>query len=161
MDQIFKEHIEALVPSFEKLISMPPIKGDRFAHPGKAKDPLAGVYLFSEEEDHLYVGRSNNIAQRFYVHRRASSSDNSAPFAYRLACLAAKLPNRSYVADHPDTRKARMADERFKKHFREAKAKIRKMDFRYVVEEDPVRQALLEVYCAIALKTPHNLFDNH
>ncbi len=35
------------------------------------------------------------------------------------------------------------------------------MDVRYVKESDPLRQALLEMYVAIALQTPHNSFENH
>jgi hypothetical protein len=35
------------------------------------------------------------------------------------------------------------------------------MDYRYVEEADPVRQCLLEVYCAAVLATPYNDFDNH
>ena len=32
---------------------------------------------------------------------------------------------------------------------------------RFVEENDPVRQALLEIYAAVALKTPYNDFDTH
>ena len=42
-----------------------------------------------------------------------------------------------------------------------AKDRIRNMDVRFVEEVDPLRQALLEMYAAIALKTPHNSFENH
>ncbi len=35
------------------------------------------------------------------------------------------------------------------------------MDLRFVEETDPFRQALLEMYAAIALKTPHNDFETH
>jgi len=35
------------------------------------------------------------------------------------------------------------------------------MDGRYVEESDPLRQALLEMYAAIALNTPHNSFETH
>jgi hypothetical protein len=49
----------------------------------------------------------------------------------------------------------------FASAFAEAKARIREMELRYVEEGDPVRQALLEVYVALAVKTKHNDFDNH
>ena len=35
------------------------------------------------------------------------------------------------------------------------------VDFRCVEEVDPVRQCLLEVYCAVVLQTPYSDFDNH
>jgi hypothetical protein len=35
------------------------------------------------------------------------------------------------------------------------------MDLRFVEESDPTRQALLEIYVAVTLKTPFNDFDNH
>ena len=34
------------------------------------------------------------------------------------------------------------------------------MEFRYVEETDPTRQALLEIYCAFALGTRYNDFEN-
>ncbi len=35
------------------------------------------------------------------------------------------------------------------------------MDIRYVEETDPIKQALLEIYTATALRTPYNDFENH
>jgi hypothetical protein len=35
------------------------------------------------------------------------------------------------------------------------------MEVRFVEEADPLRQALLEVYAAVALQTPHNDFGDH
>ena len=35
------------------------------------------------------------------------------------------------------------------------------MEFRAVEESDPIRQALLEMYCAITLETAYNDFDVH
>ncbi|MFN7263885.1 MAG: hypothetical protein ACK5T5_03010, partial [Phenylobacterium sp.] len=49
----------------------------------------------------------------------------------------------------------------FKAAFDAAKAKVRAMEFRYVEETDPIRQSVLEIYCAVALETPFNDFDNH
>ncbi|MBA8845879.1 hypothetical protein FHW02_003966 [Ochrobactrum sp. RH1CCR137] len=161
MHEKFANTVASLVPSFEKLMEMSPIRGDRFPLTKPRKDKIAGVYLMSEGADHLYVGRSNDIASRFYAHRRNSSGDGVAPFAFRLACLSSGLSERSYIANHPHTRKSKMADESFRQHFRAAKERIKLMDFRYVEETDPVNQAILEVYCAVALGTPHNTFDNH
>jgi hypothetical protein len=35
------------------------------------------------------------------------------------------------------------------------------MDIRFVEENDPLRQALLEIYAAVALCTPYNDFETH
>ena len=35
------------------------------------------------------------------------------------------------------------------------------MQVRYVEEIDPLRQALLEIYVAVVLKTPYNDFNTH
>jgi len=52
-------------------------------------------------------------------------------------------------------------DPAFAQAFAAAKARIRQMDLRFVEENDPFRQALLEIYAAIALNTPHNDFETH
>lgn len=150
------------MPSFERLMKMQPIRGDRFPLVNLPKDRrLRGVYLLTEGECHLYVGRSNDIIGRYYAHRRESSGDGVAPFAFRLACLSSDRTAISNVKGHPETRAMKMLDLEYRAHFSAAKTRIRKMDFRYVVESDPVNQAILEVYCAAALGTPHNTFDNH
>jgi hypothetical protein len=53
-----------------------------------------------------------------------------------------------------------MEEPEFSTAFTEAKARIRKMDVRFVEESDPTRQALLEIYVAVVLATPYNDFDN-
>ena len=35
------------------------------------------------------------------------------------------------------------------------------MEYRYVEETDQIRQALLEIYCSVALDTPYNDFGTH
>jgi hypothetical protein len=54
-----------------------------------------------------------------------------------------------------------MLEPEFARAFLESKARIREMELRFVEEADPVRQALLEVYVALAVKAKHNDFDNH
>ena len=54
-----------------------------------------------------------------------------------------------------------MLDPKFAAAFNAAKARIRKMDYRYVEEVDQNRQALLEIYCAVVLNTPFNDFGTH
>ena len=134
---------------------MAPIQGWKVPrHP-----PIPGIYLFSEAGKHLYVGRSNSIQKRYVAHMSESSKHNTAAFAMILARDATGR-KRSYVKGL-DNRDAPMADPAFMNAFNEQKRRIRAMDFRYVEEVDPLKQTLLEVYCAVALKTPHNDFDNH
>ena len=59
------------------------------------------------------------------------------------------------------SRAALVMDPAFGPAFIRAKARAAAMDLRYVEEADPVRQALLEIYVAVTLKTPYNDFDNH
>ena len=54
-----------------------------------------------------------------------------------------------------------MEDKNFVAAFDSAKVRIRAMNLRFVEESNPVRQALLEIYVAVVLNTPHNDFDNH
>ena len=45
--------------------------------------------------------------------------------------------------------------------FNRAITRVSKMDIRYVEERDPVRQALLEIYFALAVNAKHNDFNTH
>ena len=148
--------MEKLELLFQKLKKMPP------THHGNLprEMPDSGVYLFSEGERHLYVGRSRNIRKRYGQHQMPSSTYNSAPFAFHLARKTTRQIEATYNSDSGN-RKALMEDEDFKKAFEDAKERIRKMDFRYVEETDPTRQALLEIYCAVVLDTPYNNFKTH
>jgi hypothetical protein len=80
-------------------------------------------------------------------------------FAFKLAREATGHREPGYTAEN--SRAALAADDGFKQAFAEAKARIRKMEVRYVEEADPLRQTLLEIYVAVVLKTPYNDFDTH
>ena len=49
----------------------------------------------------------------------------------------------------------------FSAAFTAAKARIRGMHYRYVEEVEQNRQALLEIYAAVALETKYNDFGTH
>ena len=83
-----------------------------------------------------------------------------AAFAFRLAREHTGRLKPAYKAG-TGSRKNLIEDPEFKAAFVAAKERIRGMEFRYVEESDPVRQCLLEVYCAVVLRTPYNDFDNH
>jgi len=155
MNEIFRNHVESLQPAFERLVTMPPVKVCELPN----EMPERGIYLFSEGSRHLYVGRTNRLRDRLREHCRKSSTHNSAPFAFLLARLVSGFRTASYQAI--GSRASLAIDEIFGQAFVDAKNRVSKMDVRYVEEVNPVRQALLEMYAAIALDTPHNSFENH
>ncbi|MFZ2451099.1 MAG: GIY-YIG nuclease family protein [Methylovulum miyakonense] len=155
MNEQFRQHIESLHPSFEVLLSSGSFQ---FTSLPKAL-PKAGIYLFSNGEQHLYVGRTNSIRKRLQQHCRPNSSHNSAPFAFRLAREARKAPQATYKPQ--GSRKHLLQDPDFALAFTDAKAQLRTMNIRVVEESNPLRQALLEMYVAVALAAPYNDFDNH
>ena len=119
--------------------------------------PARGIYLFSEGDRHMYVGRTNRMRARLQEHCRPSSGHNSAPFAFNLAREATGQTSASYHG----TRDKLDEEPSFNAAFVAAKEQVSRMLVRFVEERDPMRQALLEMYAAIALQTPHNSFENH
>lgn len=149
----FQEIIESLHPSYERL-SMVPISG------AAPKGKVNGIYLFSEDDRHLYVGRAKNITNRYDWHCIPGSDHNRASFAFKLAREATGNLKASYQRGEK-SRDGLMLNPEFLAAFTGAKARIRRMQFRYVSEPNPTRQALLEAYVCIVLQTPYNDFDTH
>jgi len=81
MNETFKQFIETLEPYFQNLMSMTPVKVSTLLR----EMPKEGIYLFSERDRHLYVGRTGNMRNRLQIHCRPSSRHNSASFAFLLA----------------------------------------------------------------------------
>ena len=155
MHEGFKQHIESLHPLLQTLVQSVP-----FTFGSLPKQlPAAGIYLFSENEKPLYVGRTNRLRQRLQQHCRPGSGHNSAPFAFRLAREERAVPKATYK---PEGSRARLLQEdAFAEAFTSAKTRLRAMQIRVVEESDPLRQALLEMYVATALDAVYNDFDNH
>jgi hypothetical protein len=110
--------------------------------------PRRGVYVLSEANRHLYVGRSDAIRDRLAWHCRPSSPHNMASFAFRLAKETAGIGEaRADVAQ-------RLAQE-----FVDAKLRVAAMQIRYIEETDPIRQTLLELYVSVVHRTPYNEFN--
>lgn len=150
MSPEFRQAIEALYPTFERLMKSAP-----YARGGAL--PKRGVYLFSENGTPLYVGRSNNIPQRRRQHTLPCSQINQAALATLLARDETKRP-----VDYRKGARARLLEnQEFMDAFRKAKERVGAMEFRAVEECDQTRQALLQVYCAITLRTPLNDFGTH
>jgi GIY-YIG catalytic domain len=154
MNPDFARFVETLHPSLERLIAMKPIVGGVFP----PNMPLQGVYLFSEAHRHLYVGRSNNLPQRYRQHSNPGSQHNQAVFAFKIAREVTGKTTRSYSRG-PENRRGLISDPDFSLAFTEGKARVRRMEYRFVEEPDQTRQALLELYCAIALRCSYNDFN--
>ncbi|MGJ0424533.1 hypothetical protein [Methylocystis sp.] len=150
MSPEFQQAVESLHAKFEHLIESAP-------HEKGAALPQKGVYLFSENGRAFYVGRSNNIPQRRRQHTLRCSQTNQAA----LAALMARAETKRKVDYRKGARERLLQDQEFMDAFRRAKERVRAMEFRAVAEPDQTRQALLEIYCAITLKTPHNDFGVH
>lgn len=157
MDARFVPYVEQLDAKLKALIAMAP------------HDPLRlpsdictrGVYMLTEADRHLYVGRSNRIRRRISNHCSASATENMAVFAFRMAREATGNLKAVYRKGSGGTRKELMLNPVFVRNFALAKERICAMQVRFVEEDDPVRQALLEVYVAVVLETPYNDFDTH
>lgn len=151
MDRKFQAAVEALHPSFLRLRDSLPIRP-------KDVIPHRGVYLFSEGDNHLYVGRSNSIPARYRNHCRPGATHTSAAFAMLLA----REQTGMYASYRKGTgRSTLMQHENFRPAFDQAKMRIAAMEFRAVEETDQTRQALLEIYVAVALATRYNDFGTH
>ena len=155
MNNDFRELIEQLDPALKKLVSMTPHKPLDLP----PNVPKAGVYVLSDASGHLYVGRTNRMKIRLRNHCHPKATHRMAAFAFRLARAATGNTKPSYRKK--GSRADLMSNPAFVEAFEKAKAQIREMDVRFVEETHSTRQCLLEVYVAVALKTPHNDFDNH
>ena len=156
MDSKFIAYIEPLKAQLDCLRGMTPITATTLP----SRMPSKGVYLFSKGDKDLYVGRSNNIKERIKRHSKHGATHRMAALAFRLARKKTGNLKATYKKG-AGSREALMKDKSFVKAFDAAKASIRKMNVRFVEENDPVRQALLEIYVAVVLKTSYNDFDNH
>lgn len=156
MNPEFRDYIDSLQSKLNQLLAMEPCK--RPALPKVM--PKAGVYVFSENNKYLYVGRSNDIRGRIGRHCRPSATHRMAAFAFRIA----RVETGNTVASYKKGEKSRvglMDDAIFLKAFADAKERVRNMDILFVEEAHPIKQMLLEVYVAVSLQTPYNDFDNH
>ncbi len=156
MNKQFYELIKILEPAFQDLIKMPPVRGIHEL-PGPKDMPGKGIYLLSEDNTHLYVGRSNRLRKRLQQQTGPNSKENIAAFAFRLAREQTGRTVPAYK--QKGSRSDLEADPEFQQSFCKAKSRIRNMDIRFIEENDPLRQALLEIYVSVCLNTPYNKFD--
>ena len=155
MHEKFAGLAESLHPSFERLLAMEPLTTSTLP----MDMPASGIYLLSEGETHLYVGRSNRMRSRLRRHGTPYSKHNVASFAFLIARESTGNTAASYKPE--GSRAALIEEPAFADAFVAAKARVREMDARYVAETDQLRQALLEIYVHVVLDTPYNDFATH
>jgi hypothetical protein len=155
MHGAFKRYLAQLELKRVALISMEPVTRDSLPE----GMPERGVYLFTENGQHKYVGRSNGLYERIRMHSAPGSDHNRASLAFKLARQECgigpptyrKGTGRAEIACRPD----------MKLTFPAVKARIGNMEVRFVEEADSMKQMLLEAYVHVVHKTPYNDFDNH
>lgn len=150
----FGDAAKGLDASFRRLLACEPIT---FAAKPRSL-PSSVVYLFSDTQP-IYAGRSNTFGSRLGQHCRAGSQANQASLAFRMACEEVGHIRQRYKqgSSFKDALRdvAGLADA-----FSAMKERLRFAEVRYVAEPDQVRQALLEMYTALALGLRHD-FGTH
>lgn len=152
MHERFRMMVEALHPSYNKLLAMPPVPAAEV----QLQTPCGGVYLFSEGDVHLYAGRTKRP-----LGRRIRDHFGPAPDCPLAWLLTRESTGKKATYKPEGSRKALLDDPAFRAVYDQAKQRIRVMSVRWVVEADPTTQALLEIYVAIATGARYNDFDTH
>jgi len=153
MDSQFKAYIDQLPVLMEQLRQK-----ELKSRNDLGNIPTKGIYVFYENGNPIYVGRSKGIKERVQQHSRPSSGHNTAPFAFNLAKEAAERKG----IDINKNRKQLEKNPHFSNLFGEAKERVSRMSVQIIEVNDPIPQTLFEVYAAVALKTTkYNDFDTH
>ena len=153
MDTSFRELISGLHEKYLELVSMQPVTIDTTPN----NCPIGGVYLFTENGKHLYAGRTKReISVRLKAHVNTAKD---CPFAWHLAREVMGVEKATYKKE--GSRNHLLTQPQFKQVYDSAKDRIRKMEVRFVSEQDPLKQALLEIYVAVLSNAKYNDFDTH
>ena len=144
----FAETVKGLRPLMETLRG-----GQEHSWDEYSAAPRAGVYVFYEHGEPVYVGRSNRLRDRIREHGAASSDRHSATFAFKL--LRKDLGDPAGAAK--DIEAAHIGE------FRGQRERVRAMTFRAVPIDDQLEQTLFETYAILELGTypENNDFDTH
>jgi hypothetical protein len=153
MNQRFAELVTPLEAKCQELLAMSPVEASKVP----TDTPVGGVYLFSEGEVHLYVGRTKRpICKR--IRNQFGANPNAASFPW---LIAREATGRRATYKQNGSRKELLKDSEFRTAYDDARARIREMQVRYVHEPEPLRQALLEIYVAVITAARYNDFDTH
>jgi len=148
----FDEMVSKFPGWLEALKQSPALARDQFR-----KVPNQGVYVFFDEQDQpLYVGRSDHMRARLQMHSRPGSGHESASFAFMLA-----KENTINTETVRRSRKDLQMDKEFSKNYFAKKDEVSKMKVRVIEIIDPAEQALFEIYASLEMNTPYNVWENH
>ena len=111
------------------------------------------MYVFYENGEPIYVGRSNTMRSRIREHGAESSDRHSATFAFKLL---------REVLNDPKGR-AEDIENAHKEEYRRQRERVRAMTFRAVSITDQLEQTLFEIYTVIEMGTApkYNDFETH
>jgi len=157
------EEVEAKLPDYLEALLASEVYG---RGPGRKPPPLEhGVYLFTECDRPLYVGRCgiteraaktgrghSNFRTRLAGHTRPSSAHNQATLAWRLTVEAVE----GRFDELPSARAELGLDSRFREEFDRQKERVAAMDFRIVAIVSDFESYIFEPYAALRLATPYN-----
>ena len=148
MDTIFWEAIDKMKPLMDELKES---EERRCLDYGEA--PQNGIYVFYENREPIYVGRSNNMRRRIQDHGADSSDWHSATFAFKLLREALNNPKG----------KAEDIARDNKEEYRLQRERVRAMTFRSVSIADQLEQTIFEIYATIEMGTApkYNDFETH
>lgn len=148
----FDEIVSKFPGWLETLQASPALSRDQFR-----TVPDQGIYVFYDEHDQpLYVGRSDRMKARLLAQGRPSSGFESATFAFMLA-----KEKQADPVGGARSRKDLQLDKEFSKRYFEKKEEVAKMKVRVIEIIDPAEQALFEIYAALEMDTPYNVWEGH
>ena len=148
MNTIFWEAIDKMKPLMDKLKGSEERKCYDYS-----EAPQNGVYVFYENGEPIYVGRSNTMRSRIRDHGADSSDRNSATFAFKLLREALNEPKG----------RAEDIEGAHKEEYRHQRERVRAMTFKAVSITDQIEQTLFEIYAIIEMGTApkFNDFETH
>ncbi|TGM04823.1 endonuclease [Leptospira barantonii] len=117
----------------------------------KSTEEFSGCYVFSEGEEHKYVGISRNVVLRLRQHLKGKNFTHSS--------LAFKITKKKMNLGL--TNKESMRNEEFLKEFRNVQKRISTWGLSVIEISDPVELYLFEVYASLKLNTVYNNFETH
>ena len=109
--------------------------------------------MLYEEDEPIYVGRSNRMRERIREHGAESSDRHSATLAFRLLREALHQPSG----------RAEDIERNHAEAFRHQRQRVRNTTFRAVSIVDQLEQTLFEIYAILEMGTDskYNDFETH
>jgi hypothetical protein len=114
------------------------------------------VYAFAEHRRILQIGRTGNLKRRIQSHTRLDHRSSS--FAFKLA---RQELDREPTYKKEGSRGALQLDPVFMQRFKKQVDRLKTMQLKYLLVDDPIDQYLLELYASMVFGLPLDEFDNH